>query len=433
MARASRVAWLLLYLGAARAQIPLPCADRAHVEAGECCPAFWGDGSPCGSASGRGRCREVGGLGGRGERADFRLGWPGYFFRWLCWCAGNYGGADCGECGFGWRGEGCRERHLAVRRELANLTAGERRRFVRNLQASKVTLSKRYAVYASEASAPNSRRSFRRESAFNVATWVHHLTSKTLDEDGRPFYAHRSTAFPVWHRLFLLFLESEIRNVTADDSFFIPVWTWAGKGGCDVCTRDLFGSSGSDGHLKDSIFRSWQTFCADDDASDFGMDVICPPASGSPILRYNTADPDFGGLPSLADMQACLGMEAFDSAPYGRTSLHAFRNALEGNINPQNPDQITAAMHNLVHIFCGGTLGSVLHSSNDPLFPSLHAYVDKLFEQWLRMNPKSTYPEGQIPQGHRARDRIVPFLPLWENQDFFHSCREFGYDYVYEE
>ncbi|GCB81317.1 tyrosinase-like [Scyliorhinus torazame] len=258
MAQMLELVCVLLFLGSARAQIPILCANDVNLETGECCPVFWGDDSPCGWASGRGACQPVAGEHAEAGAIDFRARWPSYFFKRLCVCQGNYGGADCGECKYGWQGAWCQERRVVVRRDLADMNAAERRRFANRLHESKINLSKRYSIYVSESSVPNSRRSFQRATAFNVANWVHYLTSKTLNQANEPHFAHRSTAFPVWHRLFLLFLESEIRNVTEDDAFFIPVWSWKGKSDCDVCTNDLFGSSGSDGRLTGSKFRSWE-------------------------------------------------------------------------------------------------------------------------------------------------------------------------------
>ncbi|XP_038636268.1 tyrosinase-like [Scyliorhinus canicula] len=258
MAQALELVCVLLLQGSAQAQIPIQCANDVNLDSGECCPVFWGDGSPCGKDSGRGTCQQVVDERAEAGTVDFRVRWPSYFFHRLCVCKGNYGGPDCGECQYGWQGKGCQKSRVVVRRDLADMNAAERQRFVNALHKSKVTLSKRYSIYVSESSVPNSRRSFQRATAFNVANWVHYLTSKTLNQANQLHFAHRSTAFPVWHRLFLLFLESEIRNVTEDDTFFIPVWSWAGKSNCDVCTDDLFGNSGSDGGLTGSIFRSWE-------------------------------------------------------------------------------------------------------------------------------------------------------------------------------
>ncbi|XP_043540740.1 tyrosinase-like [Chiloscyllium plagiosum] len=90
-------------------------------------------------------------------------------------------------------------------------------------------------------------------------------------------------------------------------------------------------------------------------------------------------------------------------------------------------------MHNLVHRYCSGTLEFSKAAANDPLFASLHATVDKLFEMWLRRHPGTHYPTGNVPFGHRARDKVVTFIPIYENWEMMKSCREFGYDYDYME
>ena len=41
-------------------------------------------------------------------------------------------------------------------------------------------------------------------------------------------------------------------------------------------------------------------------------------------------------------------------------------------------------MHNAVHIWMNGTMSSVESSANDPLFLAHHAFVDSVYELWLR-------------------------------------------------
>uniref|UniRef100_UPI00398F8111 tyrosinase-like n=1 Tax=Pristiophorus japonicus TaxID=55135 RepID=UPI00398F8111 len=430
---------LLLRLAVAGGQVPIQCATAEHLRAGECCPLFWGDGSPCGEASRRGRCREAspggggwgaeGGWRGRPAGRDFRLRWPAYFYRRLCACAGNFAGADCGECRPGWRGAGCGRPYTVVRRDLARLSPAQRRLFVERLAAAKRTPSQRYAIYASPGPAPGAPLAFRRASVYHVATWMHYVLPKPVPGGEGVIFAHRSTAFPTWHKMYLLHLEAEIRNMTGDDTFFIPVWSWAGKGGCDVCTDELFGRSGPGGWLsRRSVFGSWRTYCTSDGGSQMTFDLVCPPGLGRGIRRFERHDPRFSALPTLADVDACLRLHTFDRGPFNSAANFSFRSALEGFIDPQRPDTFVTSMHNLVHVYCGGTLNNIFEATNDPLFPSLHAFVDLIFERWLRRHPGTRYPSGP-PQGHRGHDWMVPFLPLVQNQDLMRGARFFGYDY----
>ncbi|XP_067882668.1 tyrosinase-like [Heterodontus francisci] len=164
---------------------------------------------------------------------------------------------------------------------------------------------------------------------------------------------------------------------------------------------------------------------------DFGL--VCPPGDGEPLRRFNRPDDDFGGLPTWDDVEACLSIDNFDNWPYDANAPNSFRCALEGFRDPHDTTVVTASMHNLVHIFCGGTLNNIFEASNDPLFPCIHVYVDKIFESWLRDHEDVQYPTGDVPLGHRATEKMVPFLPLFENQDLLKPCRTFGYDYVYDE
>ncbi|XP_060679578.1 tyrosinase-like [Hemiscyllium ocellatum] len=432
------LACALFILGTARAMVPIQCGTPAHMKRRECCPTFWADGSPCGINSNRGRCQDITRESPwqreerervHGGSRDFRLWWPTYFFRRLCVCRGNYGGADCSECAYGWWGERCQLRHTVTRRDIAALPLAEQRRFVYRLHLAKVTLSQRYVIYASESHAPGSPMTFRRASVYDVASYLHHVASKHIGSTDTN-YGHRGTAFLSWHRLHLMHLEQEIRNITRDYSFFIPTWTWAGQTHCDVCTDQLFGASLPDGRLSPgSIFSTWRKFCdeAGSQLSDFRQ--VCSPVPGGPIVRLNHNQE----LPTWSDVRSCLQLRAFDTPPYDTTATYSFRNMLEGNIDPQDPSRIKRSMHNLVHNYCGGTLEFSSAAANDPLFAPLHATVDKLFEMWLRRHPGTGYPTGNVPFGHQARDKVVTFIPIYENRDMMKSCREFGYDYDYTE
>ncbi|XP_043541965.1 tyrosinase-like, partial [Chiloscyllium plagiosum] len=357
------LACVLLILGTARAMIPIQCGTPAHVESGVCCPTFWGDGSPCGSASGRGVCQDVTGETPqeRAERErvqrnsrDFRLWWPTYFFRRLCVCRGNFGGADCGECAHGWRGAWCQARHIVIRRDISALPLAQQRLFVQRLHQAKVTLSQRYVIYASRSYTPGSAMTFRRASVYDATSYLHYIASKNIGSTDSNF-GHRSTGFLSWHRLYLIRLENEIRNMTGDQDFSIPIWNWAGKTHCDVCTNNLFGASLPDGHLSPgSIFSSWRVrrdvgtseggfgilasidglslsllyskkFCDEVENQQSGFHQVCSPVPGGPIVRYNHNNE----LPTWSDVRSCLQMQAFDTPPYDTTATYSFRNMLE--------------------------------------------------------------------------------------------------------
>ena len=75
-----------------------------------------------------------------------------------------------------------------------------------------------------------------------------------------------------------------------------------------------------------------------------------------------------------------------------------------------------------------GVMGDVASSPNDPIFLNHHAMIDCILEEWLQQNPEATYPESnEIPNGHRANDYLVSFIPLYTNSDMFKTADNFGY------
>ena len=75
-----------------------------------------------------------------------------------------------------------------------------------------------------------------------------------------------------------------------------------------------------------------------------------------------------------------------------------------------------------------GNIVDVGSSPNDPLFILHHAMVDCVFEEWLRRHPDGEYPDSpDVPQGHLRDGYMVPFYPLFTNNDMFKPAEELGY------
>ena len=51
-------------------------------------------------------------------------------------------------------------------------------------------------------------------------------------------------------------------------------------------------------------------------------------------------------------------------------------------------------MHNSVHVWLNGTMSDVALSPNDPIFIAHHAFVDYLYEIWIRYFKNTTSEEG---------------------------------------
>ena len=75
-----------------------------------------------------------------------------------------------------------------------------------------------------------------------------------------------------------------------------------------------------------------------------------------------------------------------------------------------------------------GSLLDVASSPNDPLFILHHTAVDCVFEEWLKRHPDGEYPDSpDVPQGHLRDGYMVPFYPLFTNNDMFQLAENFGY------
>ena len=69
--------------------------------------------------------------------------------------------------------------------------------------------------------------------------------------------------------------------------------------------------------------------------------------------------------------------------------------------------------------------------TNDPIFLLQHAFVDLIYEKWLRKFNKDAdvLSAYNAPIGHNRDDVIVPLLPVYTHQQMFKKSFEFGYDY----
>jgi Common central domain of tyrosinase len=92
----------------------------------------------------------------------------------------------------------------------------------------------------------------------------------------------------------------------------------------------------------------------------------------------------------------------YDVAPWTLASSSGFRNRLEGWISgPQ--------LHNLVHVWVGGSMGP-MSSPNDPVFFLHHCFVDKLWADWQRLHTGAGYlPVSGAAPGHNLGDAMQPW------------------------
>ncbi|XP_067113845.1 tyrosinase-like [Osmerus mordax] len=442
----------ILHLGPSFQQFPRLCATQEALRSKECCPVWEGDGSACGASSGRGFCQDVevsdlpNGPQYPFSGQDDREKWPLVFYNRTCQCASNFMGFNCGDCTFGYFGVNCNERRESLRRNIFHLSAAEKQKLISYLNLAKNTNSTDYVILTGtyQDMANGSNPMFADVSVYDVFVWMHYYVSRNmLMGPGNVWtnvdFAHWAPGFLPWHRVYLLHWEHDIRKLTGDSSFSIPYWDWRDARGCDVCTNDLMGDrSPRDPNLLSpaSVFSSWKVLCSR--AADYNSrGVLCDGTVEGPLLRNpgNHNRNIVERLPTTAEVEFTVNLPDYDTGAMDRTANMSFRNTLEGFGNPQTgvAGSVRMGMHASLHVFMNGSMSSVQGSANDPIFLLHHAFVDSIYERWLRRHRPNPihYPEFNTPIGHNREYHMVPFLPLHRNRDFFISSKDLGYEYSY--
>lgn len=466
------------------------CTTSKALKDRECCPYVKdviGKTSKCGHHIGRGRCEYI-----EYPKYEFdpeltfelifddRKDWPRAFYDKACQCEGNFGGVDCSQCKPGYYGSQCLEKKtMVLRKNILSLSQREIDELLQNLNMSKFVTSNEYVILTTsyDRILLGEEPTFSNISMYDLFVWMHYYASRsnlildtddlgsnskvltdiftqtTLDRSRLRLnsdrdYAHSGPAFLPWHRYFMLKWESEFAaNIVKDPDFTIPYWDWRQTDTCDVCTNRLFGAKNpSSPELIDnrSLFSAWKTICTkmrEDDYLLKGMQ--CDGAPETPLLRnYGEYDDALSsGLPSSVDVWNSLQFARYETPPFNASSNNSFRNIMEGFAYPRNGSASPgfSTMHNAVHLFMNGSMSDVGSSANDPLFILHHAFVDGIYEKWLRRHSLESIlidlsnREKEIPVGHNLRDFMVPFFPLVRQIEGFLPSKQIGYSYDFIE
>ncbi|XP_038675002.1 tyrosinase [Scyliorhinus canicula] len=433
-------------------QFPRVCTSAETLIRKECCPAWNGDGSSCGELSGRGSCQDVFiSDAPHGPQFPFlgvddRENWPIVFYNRTCQCNKSFMGFNCGDCRFGFFGINCTEQRLSIRKNVFDLTTTEKNQFLAYLNLAKYTISQDYQIATGTYAQMNngSNPMFKDVSIYDLFVWMHYYTSRDallgassvwMDID----FAHEGPGFPTWHRAFMLLWENELRKMAHDDSFTIPYWDWRNSESCDVCTDEYMGGRHSTNPnllSSASFFATWQVICTKPEEYN-RREVLCDGVPEGPLQR-NPGNHDRNRTPRLpisAEVEFCLNLMEYETPPYDKFANFSFRNTLEGFANPNDAisNATQSGLHNAVHIYMNGSMSQVGGSANDPVFILHHAFVDSIYEQWLRRHKplQTIFPATNTPIGHNRDYYMVPFIPNYRNIDFFISTRDLGYDYDY--
>ncbi|XP_071990190.1 tyrosinase [Engystomops pustulosus] len=443
---------LLLVLPSVYGQFPRACSSAEVLLSKECCPIWSGDNSTCGEASGRGTCQNVvlstSPVGPQFPFSgiDDRENWPTVFYNRTCHCEGNFMGYHCGDCKFGFTGPNCTVRRTLIRKEIFRMTSAEKDKFIAYLNLAKRTIGTDYVIATGTYEQMNngSNPLFADITVYDLFVWLHYYASRDAFIGGDLVwrdidFAHEAPAFLPWHRFFLLHWEHEIQKLTGDENFTIPFWDWRDAQQCDICADEFLGGTHPTSNVllsPASFFSSWQIVCSQPEEYN-RLRILCNGTYEGPLLRSpgrhdRSRTPN---IPTTADVEACLSINNYDTGSMDRNANFSFRNTMEGFAHPLTgiANRSQSNMHNSLHVYLNGSMSSVQGSANDPIFLLHHAFVDSLYEQWLRRHQPTldVYPEANAPVGHNRGYYMVPFIPLFTNGEFFTQARNFGYDYDY--
>ena len=179
------------------AQIPSVCANNADLQNGRCCP------DNCGGSA-RGVCVDVSTIcktdySSMGLPASYtndgRFNWPSQVFSHICQCKGNYGGYDCSECKFGYKGQNCTTNTMRFRKSItaADFNWTE---YHSQLNRAKQQNQTRYKVYTGGNITDESN--YKEVSVYHLFVWLHHHATRTVadsynaSQSGNPSSNHTS-------------------------------------------------------------------------------------------------------------------------------------------------------------------------------------------------------------------------------------------------
>ena len=107
---------------------------------------------------------------------DGRFNWPSQVFSQICQCKGNYGGYDCSECKFGYKGQNCTTKTMRVRKSItaADFNWTE---YHSQLNRAKRQNQTRYKVYTGGNITDES--SYKEVTMYHLFVWLHHHATRT--------------------------------------------------------------------------------------------------------------------------------------------------------------------------------------------------------------------------------------------------------------
>ncbi|XP_072256984.1 tyrosinase-like [Pyxicephalus adspersus] len=396
------------------------CVEGVTSWPTQCCPLF--QGSVCGENQGRGYCAQkpyIRTVGPVDVTYDERYNSPGFLFNWTCQCNPRFIGADCGICYPGWTGANCDQPHMVYRQDIKKMSPQQVQRFIATLHYGKTKIMKDYVILSTADRFRRIYYKFLDASCYDLFDFLHNYATRPFNSGAQEFfiinYAHGSTGFFSWHRYCIVLLEKVLQMCSGDNDFAFPFWRWELETNCSVCNNDYVGATDIDGKIsKYSVFSEWRLICGNDYSQTVCLTEECA-CQRERIVRLpglNSAR-----LPTINDVQRCLSMPYYDTAPYNRSSINSARQCLE-------------SLHNTVHVYFGGIMNQVHMAAGDPIFFLHHVNVDRMFDEYIVQN--NLRPENYPPTnvyGHGPTSCIDPLFNCVQHRQMLQPISNLGVTY----
>ncbi len=177
---------------------------------------------------------------------------------------------------------------------------------------------------------------------------------------------HGDLLFLPWHRAYLYFMEQYLLD--QEPTATLPWWDWTERTGVPPAYGDPTLPDGAANPLASAPIT--------------GIPANQFTANGVPHAAATHRHPgDPADLPSPAIVQQILELNSFDDFSH----------------------QLESQVHNLVHVWTGGTMSMVPLAAFDPIFWAHHCMIDRLWALWQLRHP------GAGPDPATAATALAPF------------------------
>ena len=238
-----------------------------------------------------------------------------------------------------------------------------------------------------------------------------------------PWPSHDNPAIWPWHRILLHLFEEGLESVTGKP-IAIPYWDWTDPKSLDVVFADDFM-----GPRRGDPDQLYEVTSGPFRKGAWRLNVLSPP-SGDPgqsrclVRAFGVGDEPASGMPTAKELEEAMALREYDVAPFDITSDpgRSFRARLDGHYGLRGkrcsgdgieeivpgPSPKPAKLHAGVHRYVGGLfkVGNRIwcgtlktHASpNDPVFFLHHAFLDKVWADWMALHGRIYQPEKEIPK-----------------------------------